>query len=173
MNKIVKSIASVTLAFGTVLGVSTTVLPIEDTAHAATKPYYVYNGYVDKDAKFVTNKQFIKAVKYGNVTMNGIKFEKAHSNKALEKYNQKFTGVSKDGKKANKVQFSVKGDLTYNQLKKAYGSDFKKVKGTPSDKKSGIFEYQPKKDGLIVSFVITHGRTVEVDIGYEGVTTSK
>jgi hypothetical protein len=40
------------------------VLPIEDTAHAATKPYYVYNGYVDKDAKFVTNKQFIKAVKY-------------------------------------------------------------------------------------------------------------
>ena len=48
MNKIVKSIASVTLAFGTMLGVSTTVLPIEDTAHAATKPYYVYNGYVDK-----------------------------------------------------------------------------------------------------------------------------
>ena len=91
----------------------------------------------------------------------------------IEKYNQTFTGVSKDGKKANKVQFSVKGDLTYNQLKKAYGSDFKKVKGTPSDKKSGIFEYQPKKDGLIVSFVITHGRTVEVDIGYEGVTTSK
>ena len=34
MNKIVKSIASVTLAFGTMLGVSTTVLPIEDTAHA-------------------------------------------------------------------------------------------------------------------------------------------
>ena len=52
MNKIVKSIASVTLAFGTMLGVNTTVLPIEDTAHAATKPYYVYNGYVDKDAKF-------------------------------------------------------------------------------------------------------------------------
>lgn len=84
MNKIVKSIASVTLAFGTMLGVSTTVLPIEDTAHAATKPYYVYNGYVDKDAKFVTNKQFIKAVKYGNVTMNGIKFEKVHSNKNLK-----------------------------------------------------------------------------------------
>ena len=82
MNKIVKSIASVTLAFGTMLGVSTTVLPIEDTAH--TKPYYVYNGYVDKDAKFVTNKQFIKAVKYGNVTMNGIKFEKVHSNKNLK-----------------------------------------------------------------------------------------
>ena len=47
-----------------------------------------------------------------------------------------------------------------------------KVKGTQVIK-SGIFEYQPKKDGLIVSFVITHGRTVEVDIGYEGVTTSK
>ena len=37
-----------------------------------------------KDAKFVTNKQFIKAVKYGNVTMNGIKFEKVHSNKNLK-----------------------------------------------------------------------------------------
>ena len=44
------------------LGVSTTVSIEEDTAHAATKPYYVY-GYVDKDAKFVTTK-FIKAVKY-------------------------------------------------------------------------------------------------------------
>lgn len=173
MNKIVKSIASVTLAFGTILGVSTTTLPIEATAHAATKPYYVYSGYIDKDATFVTNQHFIKAVKYENVTINGIKFEKANSNKELEKYNQKFTGVSKDGKKADKVQFSVKGDLTYNQLKQAYGQDLKKVKGTPNDKESGIFEYQPKKDGLIVSFVITHGRTVEVDIGYEGVTTSK
>lgn len=117
MNKIVKSIASVTLAFGTMLGVSTTVLPIEDTAHAATKPYYVYNGYVDKDAKFVTNKQFIKAVKYGNVTMNGIKFEKVHSNKKLEKYNQTFTGVSKDGKRRIKFNLVLK-DLTYDQLKK-------------------------------------------------------
>lgn len=128
MNKIVKSIASVTLAFGTILGVSTTILPIEATAHAATKPYYVYNGYIDKDATFVTNKHFIKAVKYENVTINGIKFEKANSNKELEKYNQKFTGVSKDDKKANKVQFSVKGDLKYNQLKKAYGQDLKKSK---------------------------------------------
>ena len=124
MNKIVKSIASVTLAFGTMLGVSTTVLPIEDTAHAATKPYYVYNGYVDKDAKFVTNKQFIKAVKYGNVTMNGIKFEKVHSNKKLEKYNQTFTGVSKDGKRRIKFNLVLK-DLTYNQLKKRMAQTLK------------------------------------------------
>ena len=71
MNKIVKSIASVTLAFGTVLGVSTTVLPIEDTAHAATKPYYVYNGYVDKDARFVINlKKRIVIKNLKNITKN-------------------------------------------------------------------------------------------------------
>ena len=56
MNKVVKTIASTTLAFGTLLGVSSAVLPVQDTAHAATQTkgyYYSYNGYVDKDAKFL------------------------------------------------------------------------------------------------------------------------
>lgn len=51
MNKVVKTIASTTLAFGTLLGVSSAVLPVQDTAHAATQTkgyYYSYNGYVDK-----------------------------------------------------------------------------------------------------------------------------
>lgn len=34
MNKVVKTIASTTLAFGTLLGVSSAVLPVQDTAHA-------------------------------------------------------------------------------------------------------------------------------------------
>ena len=37
MNKVVKTIASTTLAFGTLLGVSSAVLPVQDTAHAATQ----------------------------------------------------------------------------------------------------------------------------------------
>ena len=49
--------------------------------------------------------------------MNGIKFEKVHSNKELEKYNQTFTGVSKDGKRRIKFSLVLK-DLTYDQLKK-------------------------------------------------------
>ena len=36
MNKVVKTIASTTLAFGTLLGVSS-VLPVQDTAHAERK----------------------------------------------------------------------------------------------------------------------------------------
>lgn len=32
MNKVVKTIASTTLAFGTLLGVSSAVLPVQDTA---------------------------------------------------------------------------------------------------------------------------------------------
>ena len=41
--------------------------------------------------------------------MNGIKFEKVHSNKKLEKYNQTFTGVSKDGKRRIKFNLVLKG----------------------------------------------------------------
>ena len=37
MNKVVKTIASTTLAFGTLLGVSSAVLPVQDTAHAERK----------------------------------------------------------------------------------------------------------------------------------------
>lgn len=176
MNKVVKTIASTTLAFGTLLGASTAVLPLQDTANAATQTkgyYYSYNGYVDKDAKFLTDKNFIKAVKHDNVTFSGVKLAPTKSEKVKEKRNQKFTGLTKDGKKAHKVQFIVKGDLTYNQLKKAYGKDLKKVKGSHDVKGSGIYVYKPVKDGLATSFVMNDNHVVEVDISYEGFTTSK
>ena len=91
----------------------------------------------------------------------------------VEKYNQKFTGVTKDGKKANKVQFIVKGDLSLKQIKKAYGKDLKKVSGNVNDKTGGIFEYRPVQDGLVTTFVVNNGHVVEVDISYAGFTTSK
>lgn len=176
MNKVVKTIASTTLAFGTLLGVSSAVLPVQDTAHAATQTrgyYYAYNVYVDKDAKFLTDKNFINAIKHDNIKFNGIKLAKTNSTTVKEKYNQKFTGVTSDGKKANKLQFIVKGDLTYNQLKKAYGKDLKKVKGNKNAKGSGIYVYKPNKNGLAASFVLNEGKVVEVDISYAGFTTSK
>ncbi|MCJ1667143.1 hypothetical protein MT340_001350 [Staphylococcus sp. NRL 16/872] len=173
MNKIVKTIASTTLAFGTLLGVSATVLPVQQTAHAAVKPHYSYNGYIDKDAKFLTDKNFVNAVKHDNVKFSGITLAPTKDTKVVEKYNQKFTGVTKDGKKANKVQFTVKGDLTLNQLNKAYGKDLKKVSGNTNDKTSGMFEYRPVQKGLATTFVVNHGRVVEADISYAGFTTSK
>ena len=80
---------------------SSAVLPVQDTAHAATqtKGYYSYNGYVDKDAKFLTDKNFINAIKHDNIKFNGIKLAKTNSTTVKEKYNQKFTGVTSNGKK--------------------------------------------------------------------------
>lgn len=125
MNKFVKTIAATTLAFGTLIGAGTAVTPIQETAQASTTPYYSYNGYINKEAKFLTDKHFINAVKHNNVKFNDIQLVPTKSSKTVEKYNQKYTGVTKSGKKANKVQFIVKGDLTYKELKKAYGKDLK------------------------------------------------
>ncbi|WP_458258885.1 immunodominant staphylococcal antigen IsaB family protein, partial [Staphylococcus hominis] len=95
INKIVKSIPSLTLPFPTLLPLTTTLLPIQHTPHPPTNPYYLYNPYLHKHPKFLTNQLFIKPLKYQNLTINPIKFQKPHTNKQLQKYNQKFTALTK------------------------------------------------------------------------------
>ena len=79
MNKVVKTIASTTLAFGTLLGVSSVRYQYKILLMQRTQTkgyYYSYNGYVDKDAKFLTDKNFINAIKHDNIKFNGIKLAK-------------------------------------------------------------------------------------------------
>lgn len=173
MKKLIKLFVASTIALGTVAGVSvSTVAPVSDTVHAASSPYYTYQGYINGDASFLINKQFINAVKSDNVTFNGIKLAYTTGTKTVNKYDQTFKGVTKNGHRANKLQFIVKKDLTLNQLKQAYGKDL--MKKNNSDKKDcGIFYYRPSSNGLGVWFVVDQNRVVEVSIGHVPFTTSK
>ncbi|AMG64151.1 MULTISPECIES: hypothetical protein [Staphylococcus] len=96
-----------------------------------------------------------------------------HSKKVVEKYNQKFTGVTANGRKASKVQFVVKGNLTYDKLVKAYGNNLKKVKDDTNRKDISLFVYKSTKKGLGVTCFVKHGKVVEVDMSDARFTTSK
>lgn len=106
------------------------------------------------------------------MTFNGIKLTHTTATQMVDKYDQHFTGVTKDGNKANQVQFTVTKDLTLNQLKKAYGKDLKK-KTHNDNKDGGIFYYRPSEKGLGVLFVVDNYRVVAVSIGNVPFTTNK
>lgn len=176
MKKITKLLLASTVTFGTLMGASVSATPVATHAHAATTPYYSYQGYIGKDASFLTNKHFINAVKHNNVTFNHIKLDstkESGSTNKVDKYDQTFKYVSKDKKHAGQMQFIIKGDLSLTDVSKAYGKSLKKETDQTNDKQSGIFYYKPSKNGLGVWFVADHNRIVEVSVGHVPYTTSK
>ncbi|KYH14038.1 immunodominant staphylococcal antigen IsaB family protein [Staphylococcus kloosii] len=167
MNKTTKTIVATTVAFGTLFGVGTAsgVSAQNNVAHAATTPYYTYHGYAGNDASFLLNKQFIDGIKYNNVTFNGVKLAENQGSETLTKYDQDFSGVSKDQKKANAVGFKVKSKLTVQQLKTAYGSGLSEMQ--TSEKANDIYVYRPSQDGEAIMFQTDGNNNIErVSIGY-------
>ncbi len=72
-NSIIKLGLASTVLLGSAAGL---VHPAE--AHAATKamtPYYKWKGYTGYSASYVLDKNFVNAVKYGNVMINGMKVD--------------------------------------------------------------------------------------------------
>ncbi|MCG9855907.1 hypothetical protein LH373_13950, partial [Staphylococcus argenteus] len=76
-----------------------------------------------KNPSFLIDRTFINALKYDNVTINGIKLKKTTSATKIEKFDQIFKGVSSNGKEANQVQFLIKNDLSLKSIQKAYGKN--------------------------------------------------
>lgn len=87
MNRTTKVIVSSMLAAGTVFGLGASVdTPQVNEAHAATTPYYSYQGYAGNNASFVLNQQFINSLKYDNFKLNGIHITATHGQKTVKKY---------------------------------------------------------------------------------------
>ncbi|MEJ7174603.1 hypothetical protein WL278_09585 [Staphylococcus caprae] len=173
MKKATKLLLASTITLGALMGASvTTDSPVNGSAHAATSHYYTYNGYVGRDASFLLNQQFINAVKADNVKFNGIKLAKTSGTKKVNLYDQTFKGVTKTGHSANQMQIIVKGNLSFAQIKKAYGKDLKE-KSHCTQKDGGIFYYKPTKKSLEVWFVVDNNHVVEASIGHVPLTTSK
>ena len=172
MNKKTKSIIASTLAFGTLLGASASVAPvINHTAHAATtqehqSAYYTYKGNAGYDAKFTLDKNFKNAIKAGNVTFNGIKIAPTQSTQTVIKSDQLFRQYDKKSKKASLVDIPLKKQLKLTDLQKSYGKDLKKVDNGKNNT-TGIYYYQPKKNGEAVWFDASKGKIDRVVIGYE------
>ncbi|WP_414055753.1 immunodominant staphylococcal antigen IsaB family protein [Macrococcus equi] len=67
MNKVLKTTTTFAIASSLLL------VSVPSETHAATKPYYSYNGYVKNNSKFLIDKDFVRALKYDNFKMNGYK----------------------------------------------------------------------------------------------------
>ncbi|HGZ9182144.1 immunodominant staphylococcal antigen IsaB [Staphylococcus aureus] len=175
MNQTTKLCAATTLALGTLIGATVvgTASPIHQEAQAATTPYYTYHGYIGHNANFIMDKHFINAIKYDNVTFNGIKLAKTNATKKVEKYDQTFKGVTAKGNEANQLQFIVKNNISLKDIQKAYGKDLKKENNKTKESDSGIFYYQHSKKSLGIWFVADHNRVVEVTVGHTPYKTSK
>lgn len=109
-----------------ITGVSFTALPTEtNVAQAAVTPYYTYNGYAGYNAKFVTDKTFINALRYNNITMNNVKvdakirkFEASNDYFFKKKYDQVIEYINH---KPTAITFSVTNkSLKLSDVKKAY-----------------------------------------------------
>lgn len=173
MNKIAKTFVAGSIVLGTALGVSVSNVDVsQNEAQAAKTPYYHYDGYAGNNSSFLLNGQFKNGVKYNNITFNGVKI----SSKTIEntvptfkKYDQTFTSYSKKHKTASNVSIPITGNLTYSQVKKAYGSELAKIKEPEKKPKgTGVYAYKPNQVGPVVYFEMTNSKVTEVNIGYGG-----
>ncbi|MDP4460612.1 hypothetical protein QUD39_04910 [Staphylococcus hyicus] len=123
MNKMGKLVLSASILL---TGVTFNVVnPEAPVTHAATTPYYTYNGYAGYNAKFVTEKNFINALRYNNITMNKVRVDakiqtfKSGSPLAFKKkYDQEVEYINK---KPVSVTFMVQNkSLKVADVKKAY-----------------------------------------------------
>lgn len=109
-------------------GVSFNALPTESSvAQAAVTPYYTYTGYAGKNAKFVTDKTFIQALKFNNVTINNVKVDARDPKyKATDPYyfKKKYDQVIEYiNHKPTAITFSVTNkSLKVSDVKKVYAN---------------------------------------------------
>lgn len=123
MNKIGKLVLSASIVF---TGLTFNIAAADTyMAHAATTPYYTYNGYVGYNSKFVTEKVFINALKNNNITMNNVKVDakiqsfKSGSPLMYKKiYDQEIEYINK---KPVSVTFMINNkNLKVSEVKKTY-----------------------------------------------------
>lgn len=171
MNKIPKTFVAGSIVLGTALGVSVSNVDVsQNEAQAATTPYYHYDGYAGNNPSFLLNGQFKNGVKYNNVTFNGVKISsKTTGNTTIKKYDQTFSGYSKKHKTTSNVNIPITGNLTYSQVKKAYGSELHKMNEPEKKPKgTGVYYFKPSQEVPTVFFEMTNGKVTEVNIGYSG-----
>ncbi|MBE5665873.1 hypothetical protein HU002_02885 [Staphylococcus sp. SS251] len=180
MKKSTKTFISSMLAVGTVFGIGASVeTPQVKEAHAATTPYYSYQGYAGNDPSFVLNQQFITSLQYDNFKINGYKISSTTGknlaglvpgSKTVTKYDQEFNMVNKEGTQADIVSFKVRGNLTVKQLKNAYGKKLRKLPGGSQTNSNSGYAYSPNDKHYGIYFDVKNDKVTQITIGVFGVT---
>lgn len=160
MNKMSKIMLSCGLVFSTAIG-AVAIDSHQPQTQASETPYYNYTGYTSADSNFILDQDFINAIKYDNLTINGYKIDKGSSNtgETVDIYDQSFHKVGKN--KADSVTFALDGKtVSKGDLLTVYGpSD---VTHTPAGN-----VYKRYYNGTLVQFYVNNGYVTKVQINAE------
>ncbi|PNZ99489.1 hypothetical protein CD133_06275 [Staphylococcus massiliensis CCUG 55927] len=175
MKKMIKVVAATGIAFSSLFATGMT---FNNDAHAqdtqSVTPWYEYNGNAGNNAGFLVDQDFVRAVKYNNVTLNGYKLNlgaynvEETSSKFDSKYDQQFLFFDKDKRPDGTTIVLDEGQLTKKDVFKAYGTnyEFTPAYHTPDGdayKVNGTYTYN--LNGNNVSFRITNGNVEVVGLG--------
>lgn len=144
------------------LALGTSVLPANNDAgneaQAATQPYYNYTGYTAYDSSFFVDPNFVRAVKYHNVTFNGYKIQGQHqavpnSTKNIQVYDQ-LIAINKETNNAVSASFPInQGQVSRQAIENAYGTDYE-FHSEKMSNDTGMMVYE--FDGSTVNIEIYH-----------------
>ncbi|WIL69101.1 MULTISPECIES: immunodominant staphylococcal antigen IsaB family protein [Staphylococcus] len=157
MNKVSKIMLSCSLVFSTAVGVAA-IDSHQSQTQAAETPYYNYTGYTSANSEFILDQDFINAIKYGNLTINGYKITNSDAETAemVDIYDQSFRKTGEN--KADAVTFDLDGkSVSKNDLLTVYGpSD---VTDTPAG-----HMYERNYNGTSIKFYVNDGYVTKVQI---------
>lgn len=161
MNKITKIILISSLMFTTTFGIVTVGSQSIDAKDVSfVKPYYTYNGFTKANSNFVLDKNFINAVKYDNIKINGYKITKVSldNSKEVNKFDQTFFKVNK--KNAESVFFDLdRKSVSQKSILKTYGKPVVK----PYNTSQGL-SYDYKIGHKTIQFVIYNNYVAKVQV---------
>ncbi|WP_312039979.1 immunodominant staphylococcal antigen IsaB family protein [Macrococcoides bohemicum] len=145
------------------------------------KPYYNYSGYTSGNAKFVLDKDFVRAIKVNNVKINKHKVDLKRivsgvsgTGYTKEVYDQNYTFFKQGDKNPYTATLGLKNkELKISNVKKVYGNDYlfkgKLIsdgnKAIPS-KVDGVYIYNLNGNGI--QFVVEKGYVQKIILGHVG-----
>lgn len=180
--KFVKVLGATTLAAAMSLGaVQGEDALAKHSAAEVQKPYYKYSGYTSGNAKFVLDKDFVRAVKVNNVTVNGYKVDLKRMTSGVsgtgytkKVYDQDYTFFKGTDKNPYTATLDVNNnELKLDDVKKVYGNEYlfkgKMISGGNKavlSKVDGVYIYN--LNGNSIQFLVEKGYVQKVILGHVG-----
>ena len=128
-------------------------------------PYYNYNGYTTYDGQFTQDYDFVRALKYDNVMIDGYKVNSATTDKDVassKRVDDTMVDMNKDGQVVH-ISFNTKAHtVSKDMFKKAHMSNHMTNEGNTD---SGSYITYKTNNGMYTAYLDDQGYLMKVMIG--------
>src|SRR5699024_4477072 len=137
---------------------------MDHMAQETMMPYYNYNGYTTYDGQFTQDYNFVRALKYDNVMIDGYKVNTAASDKTVDsskKVDSTMVDMNKDGQVVH-ITFDTKPNtVSKDMFKKAHMSNHMTDEGKTDN---GSYMAYETNNGMYKAFFDDQGYLMKVMI---------